>query len=442
MTDEAPRLVDFAAHPGDYLTSPSKWSIREGFSEGTKFVLTSHNTHVYSPGGAIERVIGSVRATRVDANFVALIAAPNSTLTEEWQWGPAEQTTWDSTQYDFDIQAGDGGWNSSTRYAPNLYLAWQRINTQVTIGADSALFWSNLAVFHRRYNYAGGLVNTITTPTLTVRGVVHDLMGRGFSSLVEFDQNRVADGTAWNTVVDHAAWWDGVSAREVLEFCVAKAPGMWWGIFEPGPSGLPKFEIGRWDGPVRYVIDPSVADVKLSGGTGDLANRALVRYVGVIFKKAKTIWVAEVRANIKGLSESGIDRTMMVDLTGEGLMTPEDARIRGLAALAKAAKAKTAGSVTVSGPILDLIEGRMVEPWEVRGGAAAYIADATSSFSRAPSTAAVGADGESIFRIQAVSYDISSNSATLSLDGGERSLIGRFRTEAADRRYDVGSSRL
>ena len=51
----------------------------------------------------------------------------------------------------------------------------------------------------------------------------------------------------------------------------------------------------------------------------------------------------------------------------------------------------------------------------------------------------VGADGVSVFRARGVAYDISSNSATLTLDGGSRSLIGRLKLEAQPKRYEVST---
>jgi hypothetical protein len=212
---------------------------------------------------------------------------------------------------------------------------------------------------------------------------------------------------------------------------------MWWQVLERGTSGLPRFQVGRWNGPARYVIAPGDADVDLSGGADDIANRALVRYVGTTFGSTKTTWIAEVRANVRGLAEAGVVRTMMVDLTGEGLMSTTDARLRGVAALRESALSRTSGRVVVKRPIYDRIDGRMVEPWEIKPGSPVVVCDAPLSFGRSTSlTESVGADGVSVFRCRGVAYDTSSNSATLTLDGGARSVIGRFKTEAFPRRYD------
>jgi hypothetical protein len=92
---------------------------------------------------------------------------------------------------------------------------------------------------------------------------------------------------------------------------------------------------------------------------------------------------------------------------------------------------------------MDLVEGRMVEPWEVQDGSPVIVCDAPLDYSRSTSLAeSTGTDGVSVFRAAAVAYDIGSNTATISLDGGSRSLLGRFKTDAAPRRYDTGNPRV
>ena len=90
----APAVVSFTPHPGDYASVASPWWIQESFGDGTVFTTTSHSTFIYTPGGDIERVLGSFRSTRTDADFLAMVSAPEASLTDDWQWGPAEQWTW------------------------------------------------------------------------------------------------------------------------------------------------------------------------------------------------------------------------------------------------------------------------------------------------------------------------------------------------------------
>lgn len=438
MTD-APAVITFTPHATDYIATRAPWYIEEKLSEGTQIKTGDHSTHIYVPGGSVERVIGSVIMGRTDSDLLAMVAACDSTIADP---GPAHQQTWTTTQTDWEVHAGDGFWPSGLPATANLYLAWQRSGADVTIGADAGIWWGNLVVLHTRYTYAGSRVNVVTSPSLDPRQIVHDLMGRGVNALVEFDVNRVEPGTSWATPVAHAAWPSGVSAREVLSYAGTYAPGMWWAVLEPGPSGLPKFEVGRWDSPPRYVLAPGMPGVELSGGADQLANRCLVRYVGAAVGNAKSTWVAAVRANLRSLSASGQTRTMVLDVTGEGLMDGAEARKRGLSALRQAALAKTAGKVVVNRPIFDYVEGRMVEPWEIRDGCTVVACDAPLSYGRSTSmTESVGADGVAVFRCRGVSYEAAGDSATLDLDGGSRSLIGRLKIDAMPRRYDVGDAR-
>jgi hypothetical protein len=139
-----------------------------------------------------------------------------------------------------------------------------------------------------------------------------------------------------------ATWWNGASAREVLDFWPPRARGC-GGRFEPGATGRPTLDIGRWDGPIRYVFPAESVKLEMSGGAADVANRCLVRYVGTTFGQSKTTWVAEVRAHVPLLDDAGLTRTMTLDITSEGLLPTQDARARGIAALRLASLSKTAG---------------------------------------------------------------------------------------------------
>jgi hypothetical protein len=436
-----PSVVRFVAHPNDPSATVSPWFIQEGFSEGTSFKQNDHSTWVYAPGGEIERVLGSVRTTRTDSGFLNLVSAADPTIRNPIEWGPSWRHAWQPDQVNFDARASVGAWPAAVRWSQNLFLAWQRTGADVTTAQDETVYWSNLTVIHKRYSYAGQVASAI--PAITAREVLHDLMGRGLNSVVEYDPNQAQSGIRWSTLITHAAWWDGVSAREVLDFIGTYAPDVWWAVGAPGPSGLPRFSVGRWDAPARYVIPAGAGDVELSGGGNDVANRCLVRYIGSTFGSSKTTWVAEVRANVRGLAEAGIVRTMTLDLTSEGLMSPLLARVRGVSALRQAAQAKTAGRVVVSTSIYDRQAGRMVEPWEIEPGCTVIVCDAPLSHGRSTSlTESVGADGISVFRCTSVAYEISSNSATLSLDGGSRSLLGRVKVDGTRRRYGIDSPRL
>jgi hypothetical protein len=432
-------IVSFSQHPSDYINAGQSWFLQEGFSQGTDVSPSAHSTHIYTPGGKIVRVWGTVLANIAESNFRAVVVPAHPEIASP---GPAHDQAWSTSQVHWDVRAGDGAWDSGQPVAENLYLAWQRVTSDFIAAGDVTLWWANLVVIHRRYGWDGSQVDAATSPALTTEQLVKDLLGRGLGTVFEFDPTRTAPGTPWDTLIVAASWWNGVSAREVLDFGAAKSPRMWWAAFEPGTTGRPALDFGRWDGPVRYVFAAESVKLEMSGGAADVANRCLVRYVGTTFGQSKTTWVAEVRAHVPLLDDAGLTRTMTLDITSEGLLPTQDARARGIAALRLASLAKTAGRVTIREPVYDRVQGRMVNPWEVRAGSPVVVCDAPLDYSRSTSlTESTAEDGVAVFRATTMAYDTGRNEATLTLDGGSRSLIGRLKTEAHPRRYEVGTAR-
>lgn len=432
-------IVSFSQHPSDYINAGQSWFLQEGFSQGTDVSPSAHSTHIYTPGGKIVRVWGTVLSNIADSNFRAVVAAAHPEIASP---GPAHDQAWTTSQVHWDVKAGDGAWDSGQPVAENLFIAWQRVNSDFIAAGDVTIWWANLVVIHRRYGWDGALVDAAASPALTTEQLVKDLIGRGFGTVVEFDPTRTALGTPWDTAIIQAAWWNGVSAREVLGLAAAKSPRMWWALFEPGATGRPTLDIGRWDGPARYVFPAESVKLEMSGGAADVANRCLVRYIGTTFGQSKTTWVAEVRAHVPLLDDAGLTRTMTLDITSEGLLPTQDARARGISALRLASLSKTAGRVTIREPVYDRVQGRMVNPWEVRAGSPVIVCDAPLDYSRSTSlTDSTAEDGVAVFRATTMAYDSGRNEATLTLDGGSRSLIGRLKTETHPRRYEVGTAR-
>lgn len=433
-------IVSFTPHPSDYIAAGQPWFLQEGFAQGTKVLPSQHSTHIYTPGGKVVRVWGTTLATLADSDQRAVVCVAHPEIASP---GPAHDQAWTTSQVHWDVKAGDGAWDVLQPVAENLFLAWTRTGgSELVAAADTTLWWANLVVIHRRYAWDGTLVDAATSPSLDTEQVVKDLVGRGLGTVVEFDPTRVEPGVPWSTLIPQATWWNSASAREILDFCTVKSPRMWWAVLEPGPTGRPRLDVGRWDGPIRYVFPAGSVQLELSGGGVDVANRCLVRYIGTTFGQSKTTWVSEVRAHIPLLDDAGLTRTMTLDLTSEGLLPTQDAQARGIAALRLASLVKTAGKVTIREPIYDRVQGRMVQPWEVRPGSPVISCDAPLDYSRSTSLAdSVAEDGVAVFRGTSVAYDASRNEATLGLDGGARSLIGRLKTEAHPRRYEVGTAR-
>jgi hypothetical protein len=416
------------------------WFLQEGFSQGTNVSPSAHSTHIYTPGGKIVRVWGTTLANIADTNFRAVVCAAHTRRSP--RPGPAHDQAWTTSQVHWDVRAGDGAWDSGQPVAENLFLAWQRVTSDFIAAGDVTLWWANLVVIHRRYGWDGSQVDAATSPSLTTEQLVKDLLGRGLGTVFEFDPTRTAPGTPWDTLIVAASLVERGVRPGGAGLRAAKSPRMWWAAFEPGATGRPALDFGRWDGPVRYVFAAESVKLEMSGGAADVANRCLVRYVGTTFGQSKTTWVAEVRAHVPLLDDAGLTRTMTLDITSEGLLPTQDARARGIAALRLASLAKTAGRVTIREPVYDRVQGRMVNPWEVRAGSPVVVCDAPLDYSRSTSlTDSTAEDGVAVFRATTMAYDTGRNEATLTLDGGSRSLIGRLKTEAHPRRYEVGTAR-
>lgn len=342
-------------------------------------------------------------------------------------------TTPSGSQVDWAVMPGytglGGSW-STTLDGRAVVIESRYTGTAITA---AGAYWerhSNLAVYGRRFTRGGVEVRpTVGVPKtfeVTVTDVVLDVLGRLLVDVVE----PAAVMESPTTVVPHAAWWDGVSARQVMEFVATLAPYCWWGIWERGTSGRPRFTFESWRRPVRYVVPPGAGDLSLGGGADNLANAALVIYLSGPEQVASVTTTVTVPV----LDAERITRTVRVDVRDRGPISAAKAVEIGQNALADRGVRKTSGSVRVSGPILDRWTGRMVSPWEIRPGCVVHVPDASD---RVPVDLDTP-DGASLLRLTSVRYDASSDSADLGLDGGSRTLLSRVRGLSGQRYATTG----
>jgi hypothetical protein len=427
----------FSVHPSDYMGVASGWALTESIAAGTgaNGGITSSWQYI---DGNFERIIGSalVNITEPSMTFEVLLATATSGGYQEM----VTQQFVSGSQWNFDVYRGVGLWPSGDPVAAGGYLRIGHTSGTLTFTSAVKSYIGNVVVIHPRYRWDGSDAGAWASPALTTAGLVEDLVGRGFSGYVEYDPGRLA-ATATD-LVPSASWLEGVSAREVLDYATQWSPHLWWEVGAPGPTRRPVLALGSWNDPPRYVIAPGQGKVELSGGAGSIANECIVYYQSGTFGKSVIKRTTRVGVNVQFLSDAGITRSMQIDITGDGIMSGDDANARGFAALAQSALGRTTGKVTITGPIFDRTVGRMVEPWELRGGCTAVIPDARTSYSRSTSLATATADDSAaVFRVTGTDYDASTNSCALTLDGGALSLIGRVRDETTPRRYEVGNVR-
>jgi hypothetical protein len=204
--------------------------------------------------------------------------------------------------------------------------------------------------------------------------VVEDLLGR---VLTMCDPDvAVIDPTEW--LIDQLAYTDGAKAVDVLTHLMEWEPDFTWEISERLPSGLHRFAWRAWPTSPRYIV--SVADGWVeTGSDANACNRVLVAWTD------STGAAQSLAVTAQDLADDGLIPTADLDDVGDGLTAgsirdadrvtlPEGtgsaanaARI-GRAVLLETIKPPRAGKATVRRPILDMVTGCQVMPWELEPG--------------------------------------------------------------------------
>lgn len=239
---------------------------------------------------------------------------------------------------------------------------------------------------------------------LMAEEIVEDVLGR---LLPEFDGAN-ATVSAGTHQIDQMAYPDGVTPAQVLEDVRALEIGFTYHVWESTPdTELFKFEWIAWPTTVRYeadIIDGFSAPA--SGNT--IYNKCRVRYRD---NRGNIRSVLEERS-VGTLTAAGFDRTAFLDL-GDEVSSLANAVRAGDQFLQEHQFAVNAGRLTISRPILDHDQGRMVQPWEIRAGSLIRVRG-VESYPDALNRD--GRDGLTIFKIAATSYSASEAAATLDLD--------------------------
>ncbi len=245
------------------------------------------------------------------------------------------ENQWSTTILNDTFSAGVGAWVIDAYQA---IVGWRYTGAAVTRAADRWLRFANLALYFQVLDKDGNrLTPGQTVTSLHAGGILNDMVGRFLKGRVE------AGATVFNPntpAVDQAAWWGGATAREIADFVQDVQPDYWWAVWEPGPSGLPRFEYRPWRitgatgvgiNEFRYLFTPRDTDLRLAGGIDDLYNRALVIYERADGVPA-SLYVSGTVAELTYLKET---RTAVVDLTGRGPVGATTASNLGLAELSR-----------------------------------------------------------------------------------------------------------
>lgn len=289
-----------------------------------------------------------------------------------------------------------------------------RMNRQVstaTIGDDNTWVQAGgLVVLYERFNKDGTAKTTgYATNTVLASEVVEDLLGR---LLTEYDgANAVVTATSY--AIEQLTYPDAITAERVFEDLMQLESGYYWSAWEETSTGKARFEWAAWPSTVRYEATAKDG-LDCPGSAVDLYNAVTVRWVDALGQTRQSRRTQSVQV----LTDAGLTREAFIDL-GDELASSANADRVGDQFLLDHAFAPNAGTLQVSTPIVDFVEGRMVQPWEIRPGALIRVRDVKPSVDGLNAT---DRDAVTTFRVVGVNYDASRNQATLNLDSQPKSL--------------------
>jgi hypothetical protein len=259
--------------------------------------------------------------------------------------------------------------------ASRMVLQLRRSGAATNV-ADDLTFgrFVGLVIMGQRVNRYGALLtgtSTYGTSALTVLGsqVAEDLLGR----ILTMCDPTAAQIDVSSFGIDQLAYPDGVKAADVLSGLAEFEPDFLWEILESLPNGKHRFNYREWPTKPRYVV--SVRDGWQEKGSDiDLCNRILVRWTDATGQPQTTpVTAADLGLLGQGLAVDELDeqgRTKDADpiTLPEGKGSLANALRIGGQVLADKINPSKAGTVVVRRPILDLLTGNWVEPWELEPG--------------------------------------------------------------------------
>lgn len=272
-----------------------------------------------------------------------------------------------------------------------------------TVGDD--LTWAsfrNWIVEALRLTKAGVEITTGYTGAVLAHWVVEDLLGR---LLTEYDGANAAL-TAATHVIDQLAYPDGVTPAQVLDDLIALEPTFFWAAWESNTAGKNRFEWKTWPTDVRY--EASVVDGFDSPAPSfEQFDKVRVRWKDT----AGMIRVTTRTQTVQDLLDAGVSHSGFIDL-GDEVGTLANAQKAGDSFLAEHRYPPSRGTLTVARPVLDLVDSRRVDPWQLRPGELVRVRGIEGSIN---SLNASDRDGQTVFKIVSVTVG-SDGGATLELD--------------------------
>lgn len=283
-------------------------------------------------------------------------------------------------------------------------------NTSGTTGTEDQWFefWE-IAIRALLLDQDGTEITTgYTQNYVLAHEVVKDLLGRVLDQIDGANSVIDEQGTYQ---IDQLAYYDGVTAEQVLTDLMALEPAYRY-VVEPDGDGGYIFRWEPWPTSVRY-------EVTLNDGgdfptsSQELYNEVTVRWRGV---NGRTRSVTRTLA-CQILDDAGVTRSTIID-AGDEVGSAAAAARMGDNFLAEHNVPANAGTLTVARPIRDLYTNRWVRPHEIEAGELIRVRGIESY---PDALNASSNDGQTVFRIWSVTYTSDSDSAALELDIPSRS---------------------
>lgn len=293
-----------------------------------------------------------------------------------------------------------------------------------TLSADTWNAFYGVHILGRRMLKDGTLVSGVAGMSVIsyVRAswVVADLLGR---MLPQYDGANAALTAVDTHNFDQLAYSDPVPPNQVLDDLMALEPGSFWAAWESNAAGKYRFEWSTW--PTTPQYEASVSDgFSNPAPTFEVYNKVRVRY-----KDSRAVTrVYPLTQAVPMLDDAGIVREAYIDL-GDELGSAANAAQIAANFLNDHKTATSGGTLKVARPIVDLLNARMVMPWEILPGRLIRVRGVEVS---ADSGSGSLRDGATVFRIVSAEPN-GDGTATLELDMFTRTEI-RALAEVAKRR--------
>lgn len=193
--------------------------------------------------------------------------------------------------------------------------------------------------------------------------VVEDLLGRLLTDAVDA-ASAVVDTSTYH--IDSLAFMDAATAANVIDALLKFEPDFDWGIGASTLTGKHSFWFRQWPTQPRYILTDDDG-LDLPGSEDTLCNRVAVEWVdekGKAQVEVVTADVPELGTRIKDADKVSLP---------EGRGSLANAQRIGAQVLASKNAVQVAGTASVDRPLIDLVSGQKVMPWNLEPGCVARL---------------------------------------------------------------------